>query len=228
MEDGPASAPVSGKRKMTPTSMAPPPVPKKPKREPFPIKPSTMDDCPPATYPETKAKEVDDTVTPPTYLETKAKELSHLAAGLEYPPPEYNLEGKYNRNRRSYDKHARKNLPYQLMPSLPNFGGRKYSNSVHQLLEHIQQELNLLNQLSLSDGVDRSEEANALKAVADFAGKSAVLDDWDFSPRQRSLEARMEELLVKCGYDKMKKKKERKDSKETVDTKGKGKEKESG
>lgn len=86
--------------------------------------------------------------------------------------------------------------------------------------------MNLLKQLVIQDGVDRSEEANALKAVAAFAEKSAVLEDWDFSPRQQSLEARMEELLVKCGYDKMKMKVPR-DSKETVDTKGKGKEKES-
>lgn len=87
---GHASAPVSGKRRMTPTSMTPPPVPKKPKREPSPIRPSSPMDVEPPTD--------DEPVAPATYLETKAKELSHQAAGLEYPPPEYNLEGKNNRN----------------------------------------------------------------------------------------------------------------------------------
>lgn len=71
----------SGKRRMTPTSMTPPPVPKKSKREHSPIRsPSLMDDEP---------------VEPAACTEAKAKE--HLAMGLEYPPPEYGLEGKYNR-----------------------------------------------------------------------------------------------------------------------------------
>ncbi|KAL8755321.1 MAG: hypothetical protein Q9184_004836 [Pyrenodesmia sp. 2 TL-2023] len=201
-DEGLASTPVSGKRRMTPTSMAPPPVPKKHKREPSPIRPSSPMDVEPLGDVEPPAMD-DEPVRPATYLETKAKELSHLEAGLEYPPPEYNLEGKHNRDqatgRRKYDKEAGKILPYQLLPSVHKYSGSKYSNSVHQLLVHIQQEMSLLEGLSLSDGVDRSEEANALKAVAKFAERSAVLEDWDMSPRQQSLEARMEELLVKCG-----------------------------
>ncbi|KAL8895147.1 MAG: hypothetical protein Q9207_008286 [Kuettlingeria erythrocarpa] len=183
----------SGKRRMTPTSMTPPPVPKKPKREPSPIRtPSPMDDEP---------------VVPAPCTETKVKE--HLAMGLEYPPPEYNLEGKYNRGdegdgRRKYNKEARKLLPYQLMPSTSNYNNTKYSNSVHELLEYIQQEVSLLRQLSRSDGVDRSKQVNSLIAVSKFAQESAVLEDWDFSSKQIPLEERMEELLVKYGYDKLK------------------------
>ncbi len=106
--------------------------------------------------------------------------------------------------RRKYNKETRKLLPYQLMPCTSSYSNSKYSNSVHQLLEHIQQEINLLRQLSLSDGVDRSEEADNLKEVSTFAQKSAVLEEWDFSSKQVSLEERMEELLVKYGYDKLK------------------------
>lgn len=105
--------------------------------------------------------------------------------------------------RRRYSVKARKLLPFHHQPFISIDDRPVVSNSADQVIEYIDDEVDLLKGCCASDGVDRSEEGRALLAVRSFVEESADLQSWDPSRRRRSLDARMEDLLVRYGYDKM-------------------------
>ncbi|KAL8653893.1 MAG: hypothetical protein Q9210_001831 [Variospora velana] len=148
---------------------------------------------------------------------------AHEKAGLEYPPPEYNLEGRWNKDkltgRRHYSVKARKTLPFHHLPTV-TIDRKTVSNSHFQVINHISDEVALLKKRHPHVGEDAKNEYNRLQQVGRFVTESVNLEDYnDKSGRNRSIENRMEDLLVKYGYDKMQKP-------ETSGSKGKGKGKE--
>ncbi|KAI4092190.1 MAG: hypothetical protein LQ344_003673 [Seirophora lacunosa] len=165
---------------------------------------------------------------------------AHEKAGLEYPPPEYNLEGRWNtdeltgvlfhpRNlkkrlgvanhflvdqRRHYSVKARKILPFHHDPVM--HGDRKtYSASVRQVVDYIDEKSRAIIK---RDSSAEADEFYRLQQVRRFVEESSRLDEYDPSGRNRSIENRMEDLMMK--YDETMKKKE------TLGSKGKAKEKE--
>ncbi|KAL8988644.1 MAG: hypothetical protein Q9177_002319 [Variospora cf. flavescens] len=171
---------------------------------------------------------------------------AHEKAGLEYPPPKYNLEGRWNTDkltgvwvspstqppkthsqfaddsvhqRRYYSVKARKTLPFHHLPTV-TIDRKTVSNSHFQVISHISDEVALLKKRHRHVGEDVKNEYNRLQQVGRFVTESVNLEDYnDKSGRNRSIEDRMEDLLVKYGYDKMQKP-------ETSGSKGKGKGKE--
>ncbi|KAL9010376.1 MAG: hypothetical protein Q9173_004687 [Seirophora scorigena] len=160
---------------------------------------------------------------------------AHQKAGLEYPPPEFNLEGRWNTDeltgRRHYSTKARKILPFHHDPVM--HGNRKrYSASVCQVVDYIDDESRAIIK---RDFTSEADEFYRLQQVRRFVEESSILDEYDLSGRDRSIEDRMEDLMMK--YDKTMKKTEASGSKgkgkemeqaETSGSKGKGMEKEPG
>ncbi|KAL8957283.1 MAG: hypothetical protein Q9193_005405 [Seirophora villosa] len=160
---------------------------------------------------------------------------AHEKAGLEYPPPEYNLEGRWNTDeltgRRHYSVKARRILPFHHDPVM--HGDRKtYSASVRQVVDYIDEKSRAIIK---RDFTAEADEFCRLQQVRRFVEESSRLDEYDPSGRNRSIEDRMEDLMMK--YDETMKKKEtlgskgkakEKEQAETSGSKGKGKEKEPG
>lgn len=74
------------------------------------------------------------------------------------------------------------------------------------MIDYIDETVELLEQQHRIYGVQNFDEARRLWKVEDFVRQSTDLKTWDRSGRNRSLEDRMEDLLVKYGYDKLNKK----------------------
>ncbi|KAL8931670.1 MAG: hypothetical protein Q9211_006802 [Gyalolechia sp. 1 TL-2023] len=126
--------------------------------------------------------------------------------GLERPPPPYNLEGEWNYNtktgRRTLSRRSKKFYPFHHEP-IVYIDRQPYSNSAVQVIRKI----NEMHQDAMDDSWEdlpsAERELQRLKELKQFVHESAALEEWDPSGRQRSVEARMEDLLKSYGYDRV-------------------------
>ncbi|KAL8723352.1 MAG: hypothetical protein Q9225_000335 [Loekoesia sp. 1 TL-2023] len=147
--------------------------------------------------------------------------------GLERPPPFFNLEGEWNFDpttgvciaslsqfhvgvdnslqRRSYYGKSKKLFPFHHEPVI-YVNQEACSNSAVQVMGKINDMKKELEEGSFEDLIYVEQEAQRLQKVQYFVQESAALGEWDPSGKKRSLEARMEDLLKKYGYDEMERK----------------------
>lgn len=145
--------------------------------------------------------------------------------GLERPPPPYNLEGEWNYNkvtgvrivfslsvgtdnqsqRRILAGRSKKFYPVHHEPTI-YIEKQPYSNSAVQVIRKINEMSRKAVEDSWEDLPSVEQQLRRLRDVKQFVHESAALDEWDSSGRQRSVEARMEELLKTYGYDKVERK----------------------
>ncbi|KAL8706548.1 MAG: hypothetical protein Q9201_000421 [Fulgogasparrea decipioides] len=127
--------------------------------------------------------------------------------GLEQPAPPSLLYGGRNvdqyTGRRRYNNRTRGMLPFHHDP-ITRIGDERVSTSAFQMCSYIQAEIMDLVNDSMRCGTDHGSGIRRLQDVERFIQETEALSAYDPSPRPRSLEDRMEELLKAYGYDKTK------------------------
>ncbi|KAL8729398.1 MAG: hypothetical protein Q9181_005022 [Wetmoreana brouardii] len=125
--------------------------------------------------------------------------------GLEQPAPPSLLYGGRNvdryTGRRTYDKRALEMLPFHHDP-ITRIGKECLSTSAFQMYSYIQAEIRDLVNDSIRTCTDHGSSIRHLQDVESFVRETEALTAYDPSPRPRTLENRMEELLKVYGYNK--------------------------
>ncbi|KAI4100777.1 MAG: hypothetical protein L6R37_005269 [Teloschistes peruensis] len=129
--------------------------------------------------------------------------------GLRHPMPPSNLYRGYNTDRhtgrRVYNKEARQLLPFHHDPVVRCDRRWRSTSAIDALLDIHHQVNEAADRVEKHGTDERTEsEIGRLFEVERFVLDTDRLREWDESPRNRSLEDRMEDLLKEYGYDRMK------------------------